>query len=420
MAWKEALDEQVFSIGVAPQSDLNTVGTVFTWIDCEMAQVSYDAAQTEQSRSRRSRGSRTPRKSGRVWPRLAIRFPACGQLTTYDPTANTPSLRAAMSLLDAFGGSSAMAYQLAGVEPDDGNHVDLVTSTGKIGCLLAALSGGKAIQGFIKAITGAGTPWNAELFEDLAEEPGAASARLPTLTLWPGTTAPTPLTIRISGEDAAMARTFVGCTLATATASFDADWRLYWQVELVAYGGEAPRGAAGGLQAVTETLEIEPLLERGGARFVVASNVFGDLVDSTVDPEGTCDVRDFELTIEWPHYTAICPPATQGVGEVVQRSPTITCQFSLLDVSDFEDSGGENFAQQAWQDGSSFSLSLYMGDTPGRLMSFNLPRLHLTAYPEPVFVDGLRHLRMQCEAGDYSGDGASTDAGNKPLRIGIG
>lgn len=419
MAWAEVLDEEAFSVAFAPQSDINTVGSSWTWIDCEMPQVTYDAAQTDTKRSRRARGAGTKKLTGRVWPRIAVRFPMVGQLSTYAFASDTPALKGANGLLDFFGGSAALAYQTSCISPSDGNTITVASSIPKYGCLVAGRESGGAVNamGFVKGISGSG-PWTAELFEDLKAQPGSSIARIPTLTLFPGATAPSPITIRVTGENAGQEKRYLGCMLSRATLSFDADWRPYWAVEFTAYGGEV-RGSSGGLQAVTECLVYEPLLSRGGARFVVGSNVITSLADGTVDADGTCDLRDLEVSIEFPHYVARMPTGTEGVKEVLMRSPTIMASFSLPDISDFE-VGGAHMGEAAWRNITQVSLSAYLGDTAGAIFGLNLPAMNMNGYPERVFVEGVAHRRFNCEAGHWTGDTASTDAGNKPLRLSWG
>lgn len=418
MAWSEVLLDGEFSVGFAPQSDIDTSGSSWTWIDCEMPQVSFDAAQVETKRSLRSRGSATRVFSGRVWPRIAIKFPVCGQLSSYAFASDTPGLKGQNGLLDFLGGTAALAYQASCISSSDGNTITVATSIPKYGCLVAGResTGTVSAMGFVKGISGSG-PWTTELFEDLKAQPGSSIARIPSYNFWPGTTAPSPLTIRVTGESAAMERRFLGCMLSKASFSYDSDWRLYCTVELVSYGGELPKaelsGSGGGIQTVTDCLALEPLVARGGARFVLGSNVFTGFNDGTVDANGSPDIRD--LTWEWdiPHHPVIYPVGRQGVKEVLMRSPTISASFSVPDISDYEVTAGQ-FAEEAWRNLSDFSLCGYMGDTPGQIFAFRLPRLTPTAYPEVVFVDGARHRRINARATHYSGDTASTDGGNKP------
>lgn len=425
MAWSEVLLDGEFSVGFAPQStDINTTGSSWTWIDCEMPQVTLDAAQTDTKRAMRARGAATRPFTGRVWPRIAIRFPVVGQLAAYAFASDTPGLKGANGLLDFLGGTAAMAYQTSCISPSDGNTITIATSIPKYGCLIAGRESSGAVNamGFAKTWTGSG-PWTTDLFEDLKVAPGSSIARIPTYNFWPGTTAPTPITIRVTGESAAMERRFIGCVLSKASFSFDADWRLYCNTEFIAYGGELPKaelsGSGGGIQTIAECLALEPLVQRGGARWVLGSNVFTGLSDGTVDANGSPDIRDVTWDWDIPHYPVHMPTGRQGVKEVLTRSPIISAAFSVPDISDYEVTLGQ-FAEEAWRNLSDFSLSGYIGDAPGQIFALNLPRLAPTAYPEVVFVDGARHRRVQGKCMYYSGDGASTDGGNKPARFALG
>ena len=222
------------------------------------------------------------------------------------------------------------------------------------------------------------------------------------------------ITLRITGEHANQEKRYVGSVLSKASFSFDADWRLYCNAEFTVYGGEE-RGTSGGLQAVTECLPLEPLVARGGARFVIGSNVIATLADGTVDADGTCDVRDFEWSWEFPHRVARKPTGTEGVKEVIVRSPTQSVSFALPDITDYEVSSA-HMGEAAWRNLTELSVSLYMGDTPGQIFSANIPRMIPTAFPEVVMIDGGRFRRFSGEAGAYTSDGASTDAGNKSGR----
>lgn len=423
MAWNEVLLDGEFSVGFAPQSDINTAGSSWTWIDSEMPQVSFDAAQTDVKRSMRARGAATRIFTGRVWPRIAIRFPVVGQLAAYAFATDTPGLKGANGLLDFLGGNAALGYQATSISPSDGNTITVATSIPKYGCLVAGreASGAVNAMGFVKTITGSG-PWTTDLFEDLKVAPGSSIARLPSYNFFPGTTAPSPLTLRVTGENAAMERRFIGCVLSKASFSFDSDWRLYCSVEFIAYGGEMPKselsGSGGGIQTVADCLALEPLVQRGGARWVLASNVLTTLADGTVDANGSPDIRDVTWDWDIPHYVAQMPTGRQGVKEVLTRSPTISASFSVPDISDYEVTAGQ-FAEEAWRNLTDFSLSGYIGDTPGQIFAVNLPRLIPTAYPEVSFVDGARHRKVSGRCGVYAGDTASTDAGNKSARFAL-
>lgn len=417
MPWNEILAEGEFSFAFAPQTtDLTTAGSSWVWCDVEMPQITPEAVQTDTRRSLSQRGESTPVLAGREWWRISVKFPEQGQLAAYDPTSDTPGLQGAMGLLNFFGGSAALSYQAAGVDPVDGNTVTLTTSTGKLGCLVAALESGGTVDamGFVKSQTGAG-PWTATLFEDLKAEPGAGTARLPTLTLYPGTDAFVPLTLRLVGEDASQDYRYVGCIPASATRTYDND-RPMWEVQFVCYAGEV-RGTSGGLQDHAAVLMNDNIL--GNGRHVVASNVFAALDDGTVD-NGTCNVRNLALSFELPHRISYCPTAVQGVGAVKIGSPVISASFAVPEISDFEDTDDEQFAVSAWRAGTRVSLTCYEGDRPGVLHAWALRGATVRSRPTPTFIDGVLHQQVEVGASAYTGDGASTDAGNKPIIMAVG
>lgn len=421
MAWAELFKNTDFSFGWAAQSDVNSGGSSFYFLDCEMPQVSYEAAQTDTKRARRALGAGTRRLTGKVWPRLSVKMPAFGQAAAYAYASDTPALAGPNGLLNFFGGQSVVAYQASGINSTDANTMSLLTSQGKLGCLIAGREASGVVQamGFAKTI-GSGGPYNTDLFEDMRALPTNGIARIPSLTCFPGSTAPSPLTLRGCGAHTSMERRYLGCYLKKATLRFDEDWRPYWLTEFISYGGELPRaelpGSGGGLKAITEHQLLEPLLNRGGARFVLGSNVFTTFNNASVDADGTCDIRNLELSIEWEHYPVICPTGRQGVKEVVIGSPTITATFTVPDISDFE-SSGEQFQEAAWRNGTDVSLSCYIGDTPGQILAWNIPRGMPTIFPDPEWVDNAWHRKISLEAGDYTGDTSAADAGNKPLRI---
>lgn len=418
MAFSEVFSEGEFSVAFAPQVDAVTPATTgWVWIDCDMPQISPETAQTDTRRSRSQRGASTPVLAGRRWWRMQLRFPEVGQLSTYDHTSDTPAPQGPMApLLDAFGGSAALAYQAAGINPNDGNTIELVTSTGKLGCLVAGVESTGDVQamGFIRQLSGAG-PFTAELFEDLKAEPGAAIARIPTKTYYFGTAAQTYWTFRICGEDVKQDRRYAGGVLQSATRSYEGE-QAFWDVTFVFYAGEH-RLADGGIRDVVNAKIHDNIL--GNGRHVVASNVFTAHDDGTAD-NGTCNVRNLTLAIEWPHRVSYCPTAPEGVNGVKLGSPTVTASFAVPEISDFEDSNGEQFAAAAWADGTAVSVTCYEGDTPGVITAWGIRAGTVRNLPQTTFVDGVLHRQVELQAGIYSGDAAGTDAGNKPLVYAIG
>lgn len=419
MSFQSVMTDDSYAVAIAIESALGVEGTVWVWIDCEMPAVSYDAAQTDTRRSRSARGAVTPIMPGRILPTLAIRFPEQGQLVGYDPTTDSPVLVGAMDLLRAlWGASSTVAYQAAGVSPTDGKTVSLATSAGKIGCLMAALEADGSVEamGFIQSQTGAG-PWAATLFEDMRTEPGTSVARLPTLTFYFGDAAPASHTVRVVGEDESQDYRYRGCVPLSATRSYDAESIPYWEVQLPAYGGEH-KDADGGLDP-DRIPALQHLTENilGRSRHVFASNIIASLADGTAD-DGTCNIRNLSITIEAPHRLSRCPTAPLGVGAVKIGSQTISASFAIPELPE-NDGDVENIALEAWKNSTPLSLSLYEGDEPGRGVAINIAAGSVRSVATPTYIDGVLHRQVEMAGGLYAGDGASTDAGNKPHRFSI-
>jgi hypothetical protein len=62
-----------------------------------------------------------------------------------------------------------------------------------------------------------------------------------------------------------------------------------------------------------------------------------------------------------------------------------------------------------------------MGAAPGRIFAGNIPAMRLTTRPSKTEnIEGVAHMPLSLEAGHYDGDTASTDGGNKVLRISQG
>lgn len=416
MSLIEALDEESCSIAVGEQTDLNTEAESWTWIKARITSKKYETTQSDVRTSVATRGAATKPMPGRVWPVLTIEIPAQGQLATYAYASNTPGLTGPNLLLDVFGGAAGIAHQASGISPSDGNTITLNTSTGKYGCLVAGResSGLVAAMGLVKGLSGGG-PFTCNLFEDLKAQPGTNIARIPTWNRWFGTDGASPRSIRWVGEHIDQDTRFNGFFPRSIRKRWDDSWNPWWVLEGPCYGGENPDGGDGGLRAITRYLPIEAMLG-GKGRVVLGSNVFTDFNDATVDADGTCAIRELELGITFEHFCSYFGGGTQGVKEVELRKPRAVATFAVPGISDFLVSGAQ-FQKHAWLELGETSLSVYLGDTPGQILGWNIPRGPAMAWPEPVFIDGLEHWRCALAAGDYDGDDANTDAGDKVFRL---
>jgi hypothetical protein len=411
MGWGTIFEDTQFSVGIAPQgSDVNTAGSSWVWFECEMPQVSYDAVQYDAARSVSSYGAGSEPLAGREWPRLALKFPVPGQAADW-LAGDTATWAGIMDML-SWGQASTTTADLAGeftLAGSDANTVVCDTDAPDIGCLLAISSSGAVVTGWVESVA----TLTATLWEDLPAMFADQADRLATLTVYPaGASATSPSstpawTIRVVGEDASQDRRYVGCVPASVEYTVEND-RLMASVEVVAYGGEVIE-SSGGLVALTGSLDMEPALGRGGARYTFASNLITSLDDGTADPDGTCDIRDLTLRYEMPHHIVMCPAETQGVNAVVARAPMITATFALPNIDTYEypaDGAEGHILVGAWRNKARLRLAAYFGNEPGKLFAWRIASGYVTGRPERAFIDGVEFIRATVRAGSNAGDTA--------------
>lgn len=425
-------------VALAPQSALNAEGTPAEFIEAGLVVPTTEATQVTMQRGAQSYGARTGPIPGRRSTALALKGPVMGQPSDYDPTTDTPGLYGLSRFLHFLGGSAAIATQATCIEltASDANTVILKTSTGKLGCLLAAAdSTGKISQGFIKALAGGG-PYTATMFEDLATQMADDARRLPTLTHYPSRAALTNLAYTVQQR---FARGTVGGSIRkylnfipTSMKLLVEDDVLMWEVPGVSFYPEEPSNdgtdSAYGLQPLEPLLSLDAAV--ASTRYVVGSNALTDYNDGTLDPDGTCGARDVVLTIDWGQPFTARGPYLGGVCDVVLHPPTVTVDLAVPSISNFE-AGNDpltgddiNLLLAAYLNKTTISVSAYHGNTAGKLLSWNVPAARPIGPPQRVMIEGVEHYVGTVVADYWGGDGSSpptlTDAGCKILRIGVG
>jgi len=417
--WADILDVEDFSFGYGVQSDLNTIASSWSWLHTTMPQVQKIVGLVDSKKSRRARGAATRPSIGKVWYKLAFRMRMNGQATGYAYTSGTPDLVGGWAFLAALGGESLITYAAANLTTVTNAKTFSLATQAKLGSLLASVTAGGVVssQSWVKSITGAG-PYIHNLVEDVATLPVSGEARAPTRTLFPGTTQPSAYTFRLVGKVAGQDIRFLGAKLDDVQLSFDEDACLWGDFNFTCYAGRLESNA-GGIQPIDSFLTLEPKLMRGGARIVLGSNVFSTLADGSADPAGSCAVRDVMIRMAWPHFVVDGPTRREGVEDVILRSPDISVSFAVPKLPDY-DVSAENIFEAAIRNETDIAFSLHLGDTPGKLFAFNLPAGQVADWPEWTAVDGVLHQQVTLTPGFWSGDGASTDAGNKVVRVALG
>lgn len=420
MAYTDLLNLKLCSVGYAEQTDVATpAGGSYTYVPAFDLSITPEAPSAQPSNGVGTRGSVPRNTSGKVWYRLSFKTYAHGQPSDYDFTSDTADLVGIWGLLDGPFTAALGAYHATGVNASDGNTVTL-TNNPTIGSLIAFANSSNVVggMGFVKSKSGGG-PYTTNLFEDLPAQPGSNNKQVPTRALYP-TVGKKIFSFKILGEPAAQDIRLYGGILMKRTGRLDEADCLLFEWEFMVYGSMNPRGGSGGLQALGDFLTLDPFVGAGTGRVVLGSNVFTDFNDGTADGEGHCDVRDIVFTDEWVHRPVTLASLTGGgVKDVSVQAHTCRVSFTVPSVTNY-DSSSVNAFERAFLEKTQVSFSLYMGDTPGRLYAYQMKRGQVSAFPGYPDVDGVVGRGVELVATDYSGDGASTDAGNKPKVEAIG
>lgn len=416
--WADILDVEDFSFGFGVQSDLNTVASSWSWLHTTMPQISKIVGLVDSKRARRARGAATRPSIGKVWYKLAFRMRMNGQATGYDFTSGSPDFVGGWTFLYALGGEALVTYAATNVTTVTNAKTFSLASQAKLGSLLAtATAGVVSSQAWVKSISGAG-PYVTTLLEDVGTLPVTNAARVPTRTFFPGTSQPSAYTFRLVGKVAGQDIRFLGGKIDDVQLSFDEDGCCWGDFNFTCYGGRLESNA-GGIQPIDGFLTLEPKLMRGGARIVLGSNVFTTLADGTADPAGSCAVRDVTIRMAWPHFVVEGPTRREGVEDVILKSPDISVSFAVPKIPDF-DVSAENIFEAAIRNETDIGFSLHLGDTPGKIFAFNMPAGQVADWPDWTAIDGVLHQQVTLTPGFWVGDGASTDAGNKVVRVALG
>lgn len=425
--WGQIFRDTKFGFGIGVQDAFGTEQETVAWCKGEMPQIKKRATQYDAERSKESVGSTNAPEPGRVLYDLSLRGKIPGQKSAYDGTSTTPELWGALAFFAFLGGQSAVVPQASSVTSTDANTLVLATSNSKLGSLIAALDTTVKSLGFGESFTGTG-PWTWTMFEDSADLAGTDKQRLGTLTLYPAVDDTLmPLTVRVVGESEAQDRRYIDCVPSRIRIFYENSLWMF-EIDAVVYGGEKLNDD-GGLRDLESYLELGAMNASSGSRFVLGSHGFdSDLDDGTADPEGTCDVRNISFEFDLSDHTILeCPPGTEGIGGVVVHpgEPTVTLAVPRIGAFASANPGrvggatSENVLTDAWNNRTTFSLSCYHGNLAGRVLCINAPALRPMSIPESEFIDGKEYVQAQCKLGHWSGDGGSTDAGNKPIRIGL-
>ena len=450
------------SLLFATQADITTVTTAgksdHVALLCDTPSVSFDTEITELELLTGAVGAAPERLAGRRSGSITFNVPLQGLKDGYDPDAEQPggapdsgaevippilalignAIGSAMGSLAGANDTAKTANFFRGANsiysgvPYGSGKVASSSGLSNIVVDDAGMSGDITPGEFVVTAT-ADTVTNAmtgfvktkalevlTLFEDAVNQVTDAGAHVyGTATVWQSDAEPVPLTIRWCGQATEFEYILSGCICES------------WSISLNA--GEVPQVAMtyrfynysmnkteGGL-VVPDDYERTP-------------QIVGDQnAQATLDTDATCGLEDVSIAWSATIREIMCHHAEQGVSSATVIKPRIKVSMSVPhdDGDAIYNSAGVagNTGQHIWQSrlelGSTTSLGIYVGATPGRCFGILVPAAYIVAAPG-VDVGDIVRYSLELEATAYTGDddddGAST--GVTPLdslfRLGMG
>ena len=257
--------------------------------------------------------------------------------------------------------------------------------------------------GFIKSIS----TDTLTLFENAQNQAAAADDVWPTVTAYQSGAEPKALSFRMYGDDTTFCLVYVGCVATSWTYSGAPGKTGFLEIEY-SYTDRKWNTDDGGQQVADAFLRVPPALGGQNGYF-------------TIDGD-SADVADFEVSCEMtPAYIASHSGA-QGVADVVITERKITATFAEAHASGAgEITSGEHVYENKLVNGTTMSLGLYVGHTPGKVFAMLLPAVHVMEQPQPELIDGLLYHRVTTRISAYTGAGGvptQSESQNSNFRFG--
>ena len=349
---------------------------------------------------------------------ITVRGPIRSQAIGYDPSAGITLAASApeWTLFEHFLGASVVsAYDAGDVAVGSGaQDVETTAGTYEPGKAVGFGASDSAVSalGFVKSQAGT----TVTMLEDMRAVPTSGDNAYPMLTLYNDEAQVTPLTWRWAGDNAKFDSHYVGSMPQRMLLSFMA--KKTPRFEVTYRWGQKVRTELGGLTPVTDYQTIPPIIGGNNGRFTInLAATSNDAVDST---DVFCGVANLQLETTVDLGDVECFSGLEGIGDVKvgRRTHRITCEVPIA-ATDI--SGGKSIWETRFDNKTGFSVGIFVGGAAGQLLAVAIPNAKLVAPPEHVIVGGqLVGHRITIGAKSYSGDGASTGAGNSAIRISCG
>jgi len=420
------------SIGFALQSDLTTTATTgFEYLPAEVAVPDLVRdAEDLQFATAQVGAYQPPAVGGKHGSTFTVRIPLRGFKSGYDATAEQPGVDAdvisrEIALLGAILGSnnsaaSSNANLMKGAHLQASNAYtanDVSSATATAVTVQAASGANYAVGdfacfddnggqtapqlGFIKSIAGDVLT----LFEGSANTASSNDENYGTVTAYLSNAEPLPLTFRIVGDQTQFGQIFTGCIPVSGSITLNANQTSILEVTFQSTSREWD-ATIGGLQTSDAFTRLPPIIGNNGGRIAVGGSQACGLTDVTLS---------FENELKWFE----CASGAEGYSAVKVVSRAWSLSYAVPHDSADTITSGEHQHEYGFEQGMSGSVSITVGTTVGRIMSILCPSWHIYEQPALEDIDGVLYHRLNLRPGEYSGDGASTGAGNSILRIGF-
>lgn len=446
------------SLGFAKQADYpseNTTGGDFTWFEAEVTPPEFARQVQDFQYSTGQVGAKAPPSvggkhggkftiksalfclksnynyqaeepggSGILSPIAVLLANALGSANAGAAVTNAATFARGLGMArtDYAGGSIAASYHSNGVVSSTATTVTVAVGKGagyKVGQFVVFIDGAASpdstpVMGFIKSIAG-----DVLTLSSTNVVPATSSTHaqandegLGTAVGFTAADQEQPLTFQILGDNAGHKMALIGCVARTIKITCKAG-----EVPQVEIGYEftehAMYSTGGGLQALSGAYK------KAQAVIGVNAGWLGYGASGSV-PAVATGWYDVEINIEKKLVYVPAHSKNQGVGEFLCSDFDIKVSAVVPRDSSDTISNRSHIWEKAFEDGDAKALAVFGGTTPGRFFGIEFPALHIFSQPMLELRDGMVCDKIEFRPGVYSSDGASTNAGNKVMRFGIG
>jgi hypothetical protein len=353
---------------------------------------------------------------------LSFRARLDSQLTTYDPTSDTPALSPLGALLaECVGASAAGATGLNAhaAAAGDGDTWILASGAMKVGqayaCGEEATNPTFAISslGWVKSLAAS----THEMFEDTIANLGIGDDIYPMVTAYteadPST--PTPRTFRVVGANAAHAYLLIGCVPTRCVLDLASGKPPMVELTFVFTDYEFDT-SGGGLLTPTTYQYPPPAMGVNKGRVFLNGTSTG-----TADADGSSGIGSLRVEIGLEYSPIESHAGQQGVADMICTGRRVRVSGTVPFTTDYIESSDIKWANDL-VNGDVSSLSYQTGGHAGKLFAMLLPAGVPKKRPSFQQIEKMLAFDFEFAPAEYSGDTdpGSDDASNTRFRLAWG